>query len=66
MTYDPLDAPVNVGYRGDCRAGLAVEDRDLKTEAENIDATVDNLVAVNAALYPPVCLGTFTLPTCVN
>lgn len=64
--YTPAFSPVPVGFRGDTRAGLASEDRDLHAEALDIDAGLDCCAEVTSALYPPICLGTFTIPTIQN
>lgn len=53
--YDRPCMPVNLMYRGDCFPSLeSFWDRDLKAEAENVDATINAVIAVNAKLYPPV------------
>lgn len=54
LDYDRPCMPVNLMYRGDCRADMAVQDRCLKAEAEDVDATINAVIAVNAKLYPPV------------
>jgi hypothetical protein len=42
----------------DTRAGLAVEDRDLRTEADNADGCFMNMWATMSVLYPPIFVGT--------
>ena len=39
-------------YRTDTRCGLAVEDRDLVGEANNIEGQEEALVGIALALYP--------------
>lgn len=65
--YAPrYDAPVQVAYRGDCRAALMAQDRDLLAEARNVDACTDAALEVTCALYPPILLGLTTIPTIQN
>lgn len=64
--YDLEDAPVRLAYRGDFASGLALEDRDLLSEARDTDACVDAAVEVTCALYPPLLFGYGCIPTITN
>lgn len=55
--YDPRHDSPTTPYRGDCRTGLAVEDRNLLAEAEDRDACSGAMLAAYLILYPPVRLG---------
>lgn len=59
------DAPVVLHAPG-LRTTLAAEDRDLRAEADNLDACTDAALEVTCALYPPILLGFGTIPTIQN
>lgn len=48
------------------RCTLAAQDRNLRAEALDSDACIDAAVEVICGLYPPIALGTFTIPTIQN
>lgn len=57
LNYNPhTDSPINVHYRGDCYPGLAVEDRDLLTEASDQWKSLVAIANAVIELYPSVAV----------
>lgn len=70
MSY-PVYNRLTDGARGmfslfDHPATLAAQERDLVAEVADLDENLERCVEGVSAMYPPICLGTFTVPTIQN